>query len=204
MCSLIHTLKKFSLWLAYTESCFPVQHSIMWTISGWEATCWTLPQHVIACHYNDFWRRQWQPTPVLLPGKSHGPKSMVGCSPWGLEESDMTERLHFHFSLSWTGEGNGNLLQCSCLKNPKDGGAWWAAVYGVAQSWTQLKWRSSSSSSIMIFMLQHFIVFHETCLTPSKTEFLESHLQIESYEVKRGSGRRNCTYHPTDNLFSLY
>ena len=92
------------------------------------------------------WRRQWQPTPVLLPGKSHGRRSLVGCSPWGCEESDMTERLHFHFSLSCMGEGNGNPLQCSCLENPRDGGAWWAAVSGVAQSWTQLKWLSSSSS----------------------------------------------------------
>ena len=57
----------------------------------------------------------------------------------------MTKRLHFHFSLSCTGEGNGNQLQCSCLENPRDGGAWWAAVYGVAQSWTWLKWLSSSS-----------------------------------------------------------
>ena len=57
-------------------------------------------------------------------------------SPWGRKESDMTERLHFHFSLSWIGEGNGNPLQCSCLENPRDGGAWWAAIYGVAQSRT--------------------------------------------------------------------
>ena len=64
------------------------------------------------------------------------PWSLVGCSPWGHEESDTTERLHFHFSLSCIGEGNGNPLQCSCLENPRDGGAWWAAVYGVAQSWT--------------------------------------------------------------------
>ena len=82
------------------------------------------------------WRRQWHPTPVLLPGKSHGWRSLVGCSPWGREESDMTEQLHFHFSLSCIGEGNGNPLQCSCLENPRDGGAWWAAVYGVTQSWT--------------------------------------------------------------------
>ena len=81
-------------------------------------------------------RRRWQPTPVLLPGKSHGRRSLVGCSPWGREESDRTERLHFHFSLSCIGEGNGNPLQCSCLENPRDRGAWWAAVYGVAQSWT--------------------------------------------------------------------
>ena len=79
-------------------------------------------------------RRQWHPTPLLLPGKSHEWRSLVGCSPWGREESDMTERLHFDFSLSCFGEGNGNPLQCSCLENPGDVGAWWAAVYGVAQS----------------------------------------------------------------------
>ena len=90
-------------------------------------------------------RRQWQPTPVLLPGKSHGWKSLVGCSPWGREESDMTERLHFHISLSCIGEGNGNPLQCSCLENPRDGEAWWAAICGVAQSRTRLKQLSSSS-----------------------------------------------------------
>ena len=92
-------------------------------------------------------RRQWHPTPVLLPGKSHGQRSLVGCSPWGLEELDTTERLHFHFSLSCLGEGNGSPLQCSCLENPRDGGAWRAAVCGVAQSQTRLKRLSSSSSS---------------------------------------------------------
>ena len=86
-----------------------------------------------------FWRRQWHPSPVLLPGKSHGRRSLVGCSPWGRSVSDMTEQLHFHFSLSCIGEGNGNPLQCSCVENPRDGGAWWAAVSGVAQSWTRLK-----------------------------------------------------------------
>ena len=80
------------------------------------------------------WRRQWQLTPILLPGKSHGQRSPLGCSPWGCFESDTTERLHFHFSLSCIGEGNGNPLQCSCLENPRDGGAWWAAVSGAAQS----------------------------------------------------------------------
>ena len=97
-----------------------------------------------------FWRRrQWHPTPVLLPGKSHGRRSLVGCSPWGREESGTTEQLHFHFSLWCIGEGNGNPLQCSCLENPRDGGAWWAAVYGVTHSQTQLKWLSSSSSFIL-------------------------------------------------------
>ena len=69
----------------------------------------------------------------------------MGYSPWGLKESDPSERLHFRFSLSCIGEGNGNPLQCSCLENPRDGGAWWAAVYGVAQSRTRLKRLSSSS-----------------------------------------------------------
>ena len=90
-------------------------------------------------------RRQWHPTPVLLPGKSHGRRSRVDSSPWCCQESDTTERLHFHFSLSCIGEGNGNPLQCSCLENPRDGGAWWAAVSGVAQSRTRLKRLSSSS-----------------------------------------------------------
>ena len=94
-----------------------------------------------------FRRRQWHPTPVLLPGKSHGRRSLVGCSPWSHEESDMTERLNFHFSLSCTGEGNGSPLQCSCLENSRDAGAWWAAIYGVAQSRTRLKRLSSSSNS---------------------------------------------------------
>ena len=92
--------------------------------------------------------RQWHPTPVLLPGKSHGWRSLVGCSPWGHEESDTTERLPFHFSLSCIGEGNGNPLQCSCLENPRDGGAWWAAVYGVAQGRTWLKWLSSRNKTV--------------------------------------------------------
>ena len=92
-------------------------------------------------------KRQWHPTPVLLPGKSHGQRSLIGYSPWGHLESDTSERLHFHFSLSCIGEGNGNPIQCSCLENPRDGGAWWAAILGVAQSQTRLKQLSSSSSS---------------------------------------------------------
>ena len=105
--------------------------------------------------YVKYRRRQWHPTPVLLPGKSHGRRSLVGCSPRGRSELDTTERLHFHFSLSCIGEGNGNPLQCSCLENPRDGGAWWAATYGVAQSQTRLK-RLSSMSSI------HFTIYIST------------------------------------------
>ena len=74
----------------------------------------------------------------------------MGYSPWGRHESIATERLHFHFSLSRKGEGNGNPLQCSCLENPRDGRACWAAVYGVAQSRTRLKRLSSSSSRALL------------------------------------------------------
>ena len=69
------------------------------------------------------WRRQWHSTPVLLPGKSHGWRSLVGCSPWGRKESDMTEGFHFDFSLSCTGEGNDKPLHYPGLENPRDGGA---------------------------------------------------------------------------------
>ena len=105
-------------------------------------------------------RRQWQPTPVLLPGKSHGQRSLVGCSPGGLEEWDVTERRHFHFSFSCIGEGNGNPLHCSCLENPKDRGAWWAAVYGVTPSRTRLKRLSSSSSNETIKQKSDLISVH--------------------------------------------
>ena len=75
-------------------------------------------------------RRRWHPSPVLLPGESHGQRSLVGCSPWGREGSDTNERLHFHFSLSCIREGNGNPLQCFILENPRDGEAWRAASIG--------------------------------------------------------------------------
>ena len=93
-------------------------------------------------------------------GKSHGWRSLVGGSPWGREEADTTERLHFHFSLSCIGGGNGNPLQCSCLENPRDEGAWWAAVYGVTQSRTRLKRLSSSSgSSVCACVYTHLIKY---------------------------------------------
>ena len=78
-----------------------------------------------------------------------------GDSPWGREESDTTERLHFHFSLSCIGEGTGNPLQCSCLENPRDGGAWWAAVSGVAQSRTRLKRLSSSRPHLVVVGMEY-------------------------------------------------
>ena len=108
-------------------------------------------------YYTVHKRRQWHPTPVLLPGKSHGWRSLVGRSPWGRWGLDTTERLHFHFSLSCIGEGNGNPLQCSCLENPRDREAWWAAVYGVEQSQTRLKWLSSIQYICARSSCKHFI-----------------------------------------------
>ena len=111
---------------------------------------WCLCRSLV--NYMDRWRRrQWHPTPVLLPGKSHGRRSLVGCSPWGCYGHDWVTS----FSLSCIKEGNGNPLQCSCLENPRDRGAWWAAVYGVAQSRTRLKWVSSSKAFTI-----HWVVFY--------------------------------------------
>ena len=125
----------------FTRFFFSILSILSSQLSGW-----TLSSDRV-----QFQRRQWHPTPVLLPGNSHGWRSLVGYNPWGFEELDTTEWLHFHFSLSCIEEGNGNPLQCSCLENPRGGGAWWAAIYGVAQSQTQLKWLSSSSSSRVQF-----------------------------------------------------
>ena len=95
------------------------------------------------------------PHSSTLAWKPHGWRSLVGCRLWGHKELDMTERLHFHFSLSCIGEGNGKPFQCSCLENPRDGGAWWAAVYGVTQSRTQLKRLSSSSNRTTACQASH-------------------------------------------------
>ena len=85
----------------------------------------------------------------------------VGCSPWGRRESDTTERLLFHFSLLCIGEGNGNPLQCSCLENPRDGGAWWASVNGVAQSQTRL---SDFSFTFHFYALEKEMTTHSSVL----------------------------------------
>jgi len=99
--------------------------------------------------------------------KSHGWRSLVGCSPWGHKESDTTELLHFHFSLWCIGEGNGNPLQCSCLENPRDGGAWWAAICGVTQSRTWLKWLSINECQQLFFII--FINYPSEMLCRFKT-----------------------------------
>ena len=136
-----------------------------WTkLTHWESrsrdTKW--PWQIPVLNDTSGFRIQWHPTPVLLPGKSHGWRSLVGCSPWGRKESDMTERLPFHFSLSCTGEGNGNPLQCSCLENPRDGGTRdGASVYGVAQSRTRLK-------RFSIFRLAHISMNSAACKDPDE------------------------------------
>ena len=132
-------------------------------------------------------RRQWHLTPALLPGKSHGWRSLAGCSPWDRKESNTTEWLHFHFSLSCIGEGNGSPLQCSCLENPRDGEAWWAAVYGVTQCQTRLKWLSSSSSStyISVLLSQFIPPSPSPCLILLFIQdFLVSPLQCKCYLVQ--------------------
>ena len=118
----------------------------------------------------------------------------MGCSPCGHEESDTTERLHFHFSLSCIGKGNGNPLQCSCLENPRDGGAWWAAVYGVAQSWTRLKWLSSSSTSVNSILHCHllWILMHYTAFLISLHFFLNGFTLISSHLILFSSLSSNC------------
>ena len=145
------------------------------------------------------WLSQWHPTPVLLSGKSHGWKSLVGCSPWGRWELDRTQWLHFHFSLACIGEGNGNPLQCSCLENPRDGRAWWAAVYGVAQSRTRLKWLSSNMAESLCYspetitvlfdnwqrqnkMLKKLITSNKTCNILS--EYSQTQFNQESTQSK--------------------
>ena len=93
-------------------------------VTVWRAASGT-PRKQIKAHVT---RSNGTPLQYSCLEKSHGRRSLVGRSPWGHEESDTTERLHFHFSLSHIGEGNGNPPQCSCLENPRDGGAWWAAI----------------------------------------------------------------------------
>ena len=107
---------------------------------------------------------------VLWPGKSHGQRSLVGCSPWGLEESETTERLHFHFSLSCSGERNGTPLQCSCLENPRDGGSLVGCrLWGlrVGHDWIRLS--SSSSSSLTAEGMSPPAPYWHCCLAVSLT-----------------------------------
>ena len=124
----------------------------------------------------------------LLPGKSHGWRSPVGCSPWGLEESDTTEQLHFHLSLSCIGEGNGNPLQCSCLENPRDGGAWWAASLGshrVRHDWSNL---AAAAAVDEMVGWHHWLNEHECEQTPGDNEGKGNPLQCSCLENPRDGG----------------
>ena len=117
---------------------------------------WLSPTRLICVHLRK--EGQWpqflwvKVTLYLVPLKMVL-KHWINVTPWGNCGSRTVRRLPFHFSLSCTGEGNSNPLQCSCLENPRDRGAWWAAVYGVAQSWTRLKRLSSSSSSSVCILI---------------------------------------------------
>ena len=144
----LHEGKDFCL---LCSLCYPQSlENRTWDTTNFQETYCSMHRHHSICtvfqYYTQYRRRQWHPTPVLLPGESHGRRSLAGYSPWGRKESGTTEGLHFHFTVSCTGEGNGNPLQCSCLENPRDGGAWLAAISGVAQSWTRLKRLSNNSS----------------------------------------------------------
>ena len=138
-----------SEWEKVAQSCLTLCDRLDYTIQSmefsWPEYWSTFPFSRGPSQPRNWTQVSWHPTPVLLPGKSHGWRNLVGCSPWGHWELDMTQWLHFHFSLSCIGEGSGNPLQHSCLENPRNGGAWWAAVCEVTQSQTRLKWLSSSS-----------------------------------------------------------
>ena len=128
-----YTVSKFCFFMGYFYGVFSQDFAICNYLCNLKNLLFVLRP------YSVWWRRQWHPTPVFLLGKSHGQRSLGGYSPWGRAESDMTEQLHFHF----------HTLEKE-MGNPRDGLAWWVAVYGVAQSQTRLKWLSSSSSSVWI------------------------------------------------------
>ena len=145
-------------------------------------------------------RRQWHPTPVLLAWKIPWAEDPGRLQSMGSLESDTTERLHFHFSLSSIGEGNGNPLQCSCLENPRDGGAWWAAVYGVTQSRTQLKRLSSSNT---IYKIDNNVFLHSTgnFTQYSAIIYKENNLKINYLQVFAFESIENMVVLPWKSRF---
>ena len=125
-----------------------------------------------------FRRRQWHPTPVLLPGKSHGQRSLVGCGPWGHWGSDTTERLPFHFALSCIEEGNGNPLQCSCLENPRDGepdGLPSVGSHRVGRDWSDLAAAARIIQAVLPGVGFSMGVYWNTCLGRHRGILLEKH-----------------------------
>ena len=110
-------------------------------------------------------RRQWHPTPVQLPGKSHGRRSLVDSSPWGLSESGTTERLHFHCSLSCIGEGNGNPPHCSCLENSKDRGPSGLLSMGshrIGHDWSDLAAAAAAAAAATSLFLNLLIALYSS------------------------------------------
>ena len=116
--------------------------------------------------------REGNGSPLQYSCLEKSQKSLVGCCLWGRTGLDTTEWLHFQFSLSCIGEGKGNPLQCPCLENPRVGGAWWAAVFGVAQSRTWLK-RLSNSSIYLLFLLLPMLL----------VSYARNHYQIQCHTV---------------------
>ena len=134
--------------------------------------------------------------------------ALVGCSPWGHLESNTTEWLHFHFSFSCTGKGNGNPLQCSCLENPKDGGAWWAAIYGVAQSQTRLKWLSSSSSRCIVIVDRVWAAEYSDLISMLSLSLLSEWTCASIHQLPRASivlsMKWGCSTYPGGLLVGLH
>jgi len=140
------------------------------SISPWSSKCLKV-----------FPKWQWHPTPVLLPGKSHGRRILVGCSPWGLKESDTTEWLPFHFSLSGMGEGNGNPLQCSCLENPRDGepgGLPSMGSHRVGHNWSDL---AAAAERLKLQFLAELLAYHISKASSSFATQSSSHFFLLLY-----------------------
>ena len=164
----------------------PVFCSQQFRNSSWVLFClsifWSRIYPSCACTQL-FWipNRKWQPTPVFLPGESCGQKSLVGCYTWGHTELD-TDMLS---DLACIRGGNGSPLQYSCLENPRDGGAWWAAVCGVSQSQTRLKrLSSSSSSSFFVFCSSRRVVSRcKLCSKGSQVPHLSHHAFVWEWEI---------------------
>ena len=141
------------------------------------------------------WRRQWHPTPVLLPGKSRGQRSLVGCSPWGPEEWDTTEWLHFHFSLSCIGEGNGNPPQCSCLENPRDGEAGGLPSMGlhrVGHEWSDL---AAAAAALKYFSLLDYSLYISTmkpCIIVVYQRMSDLIVVVLTYLSQQVESQNNC------------
>ena len=134
--------------------------------------CSVLTEKVMAPHRSTLaWKIPWTEEPG-------------GLQSMGSRRLDTTERLHFHFSLSYIGEGNGNPLQCSCLENPRDGGSWWAAVYGVTQSWTRLKRLSSSSSSSSVLNFSTWFDHLAVAWVVFNSRLFQSPNQVHRYPLK--------------------